>query len=76
MGLPCSKLNNSNLIKDRKIIFAVSKRYINNLKYTFTLKKISNDISFINHLRRNYEKSNIHVGVHICFQRDISVMQQ
>ena len=29
MGLPCSKLSNSNLIKDRKIIFAVSKRYIN-----------------------------------------------
>ena len=29
MGLPCSKLNNSNLIKDRNIIFAVSKRYIN-----------------------------------------------
>ena len=29
MGLPCSKHNNSNLIKDRNIIFAVSKRYIN-----------------------------------------------
>ena len=29
MGLQCSKLNNSNLIKDRNIIFAVSKRYIN-----------------------------------------------
>ena len=29
MGLPCSKLNNSNHIKDRNIIFAVSKRYIN-----------------------------------------------
>ena len=29
MVLPCSKLNNSNLIKDRNIIFAVSKRYIN-----------------------------------------------
>ena len=29
MGLPCSKLNNSNLIKDRIIIFAVSERYIN-----------------------------------------------
>ena len=29
MGLPCSKLNNSNLIKDINIIFAVSKRYIN-----------------------------------------------
>ena len=29
MGLLCSKLNNSNLIKDRNIIFAVSKRYIN-----------------------------------------------
>ena len=29
MGLPCSKLNNSNLIKDRNIIFAVPKRYIN-----------------------------------------------
>ena len=31
MGLPCSKVNNSNLIKDRNIIFAVSKRYINTL---------------------------------------------
>ena len=30
MGLPCSKLTN---IKDRHIIFAVSKRYINILKY-------------------------------------------
>ena len=29
MELPCSKLKNSNLIKDRNIIFAVSKRYIN-----------------------------------------------
>ena len=29
MGLPCSKLNNSNLKKDKNIIFAVSKRYIN-----------------------------------------------
>ena len=28
MGLLCSKLNNSNLIKDRNTIFAVSKRYI------------------------------------------------
>ena len=28
-GLQCSKLINSNLIKDRSIIFAVSKRYIN-----------------------------------------------
>ena len=37
IGLPCSKLNNSNIIKDRKIIFAVSKRYINNeLVSTFT----------------------------------------
>ena len=26
MGLPCSKLNNSNLIKDRNIIFAASKK--------------------------------------------------
>ena len=33
MGLPCSKLNNSNLINDRNIIFAVSKRYINIIKY-------------------------------------------
>ena len=33
MGLPCSKLNNSNLIKDRNIIFGVSKRYINILEY-------------------------------------------
>ena len=29
MGLPCLKPNNSNLIKDRNRIFAVSKRYIN-----------------------------------------------
>ena len=29
MGLPCSKLNNSNFIKDKNIIFAVSKGYIN-----------------------------------------------
>ena len=29
MGLPWSKLNNSYLIKDRNIIFADSKRYIN-----------------------------------------------
>ena len=29
MGIPCSKLNDSNLIKDRTIIFAVSRRYIN-----------------------------------------------
>ena len=29
VGLPFSKLNNSNLIKDRNILFAVSKRYIN-----------------------------------------------
>ena len=29
IGLPCSKLNSSNLIKDRNIVFAVSKRYIN-----------------------------------------------
>ena len=50
MGLQCSKLNNSNHIKDRNIIFAVSKRYINHLK------KISNFISFINHLYRNKEK--------------------
>ena len=28
MGLLCSKFNNSNLIKDRNIISAVSKRYI------------------------------------------------
>ena len=34
MGLPCSKLNNSSLIKDRNIIFAVAKRYLNFLKYT------------------------------------------
>ena len=31
MGLPCSKLNNSKFIKDRNIIFAVSKRYIYHL---------------------------------------------
>ena len=29
MGLPCSKLNNSDLIKDRNKIFAVSERYLN-----------------------------------------------
>ena len=29
MVIPCSKLNNSNLIKDRNIIFAAFKRYIN-----------------------------------------------
>ena len=29
MGLPCSKLNNSNLLNDRNIICAVSKRNIN-----------------------------------------------
>ena len=29
IGLPCSKVNNLNLIKGRNIIFAVSKRYIN-----------------------------------------------
>ena len=29
MGLPCLKFINSNPIKDRDIIFAVSKRYIN-----------------------------------------------
>ena len=29
MGLLCSKLNSSNLMKDRNITFAVSKRYIN-----------------------------------------------
>ena len=28
-GVPCSKLNNLNLIKDRNILFSVSKRYIN-----------------------------------------------
>ena len=33
MGLPCSKGNNSNLLKDRNIIFAVSKRCINISKY-------------------------------------------
>ena len=33
MRLPFSKLNNSNLIKDRNIIFAVSKRYKNILQY-------------------------------------------
>ena len=33
MGLPCSKLYNWNPIKDRKIVFVVSKRYINILYY-------------------------------------------
>ena len=51
MGLPCSKLNNSNLIKDRNIIFEVSKKVLkhsliqNELVSTFTLK-ISNYIKF------------------------------
>ena len=33
IGLPCSKLNITNLIKDINIIFAVSKRYINIFQY-------------------------------------------
>ena len=33
IGLPCSKLNNSKLIKDTNKIFAVSKRYINIFSY-------------------------------------------
>ena len=60
MELPCSKLNNSNLIKDRNIILQFSKGTLtffntNELVSTFTLK-ISNYIkykfyiSFINHL--------------------------
>ena len=80
MGLPCSKLNNSSLIKDRNIIFAVSKRYIKHSLTqdesvsTFTLK-ISNYISFINHLYRNNEKKVTYITlwgayllsrVHIC----------
>ena len=46
MGLPCSKLNNSNLIKDRSnvynTIYAVSKHSLiqNELVCTFTFKKI------------------------------------
>ena len=40
IGLPCSKLNNSNLIKDRNIIFKVSKRYI----HIFNTKRISKHI--------------------------------
>ena len=39
MGLPYSKLNNSNLIKDRNIIFAVSRRYLNFLKYKMRISK-------------------------------------
>ena len=59
------KLNNLNHVKDRKIAFAVSKRYVhkhsliqNELVSIFTFKKISN-YSFINHFYRNNEKSNI-----------------
>ena len=65
MGLPCSKLNNSNHIKDRKNNICsfqkVHKHTLiqNELVSTFTLKKISNYISFINHFYRNNEKSNI-----------------
>ena len=33
MGLPCSKRNNSNLLKESNIIFAVSKRCLNISKY-------------------------------------------
>ena len=78
MGLPCSKLNNSNLIKDRNIIFAylVHKHSLiqNELVSTFTLK-ISNYISFINYLYRNNEKKVTYITllgaylfskVHIC----------
>ena len=65
MGLPCSKLNNSNLIKDRKKHNICSLQFPkvhkhsliqNELLSTFTLKK-SNYISFINHLYRNNEKN-------------------
>ena len=62
MVLPCSKLNNSNLIKGRNINICsfqkVHKHSLiqNELVSTFTLKKISNYISFINHLYRNKEK--------------------
>ena len=76
MGLPCSKLNNSNLIKmERNIIFAYRHSLIQNeLVSTFTLK-ISTYISFINHLYRNNEKNVTYVTlfgaymfskVHIC----------
>ena len=50
----------------------------NELVSTFTLKKLYNYISFINHFYRNNErKNNIPntLGVHICFQMSIYVMQ-
>ena len=81
MVLPCSKLNNSNLIKGRNINICsfqkVHKHSLiqNELVSTFALKKISNYISFINHLYRNKEKKVTYVTlwgaylfskVHIC----------
>ena len=33
IGFPCSRFNNSKLIKDRNMMFAVSKRFINILYY-------------------------------------------
>ena len=81
MGLPCSKLNNSTVIKDGKpdicSFYWVHKHSLiqNQLVSTFTLKKISNCISFINLLYKNNEKNVTYVTlcgaylfskVHIC----------
>ena len=44
MGLPCSKLNNSKFIKDRNIIFAVSKRYIYHLYRNDEKSNIRNNL--------------------------------
>ena len=82
MGLPCSKLNNSNLIKDRKKHNFISFQKVHKhsliqnelVNSTFTLK-ISNYICLINHLYRNDEKNVTYVTllgaymfskVHIC----------
>ena len=72
MWLPCSKLYNSNLIKDRNIIFAVSKRYINIIQYKLIgkhnhIKRILNFIRFINHFYRN-NVAYVILGVHIVFK--------
>ena len=63
MGLPCSKLKQPNLIIDRKIHNICSFQKVHKhssihieLVSTFKLK-ISNYISFINHLYRNNEKN-------------------
>ena len=73
MGLPCSKLNNSNLIKDRNIIFAASKRYIN----IFNTKWISKHIhikkyqTILKYCRNNKkrEKLTLSASFHVLFSR-------